>query len=266
MIKKCLLLACLIIPCLSFAEDTETLEHKATTPLQNSANYDALLWYRSSAEAKVIYPQIFNNAYDQIMDNVAESGLKTHAWAVIFALDGTLLDNSTTKVAQMLAHSNASEDIHQNIESPNYYMVLPGASEISCDLKDAGARIIIITNRNGSINNKNLNMISSTQENLKQQHICYDSIIFATHASDTNKNPRFSAVINGDYENVITTKTLPPLPIMGYFGSDIQDFPNFKQNTAHDYPADSDLFDDFGYKYFMLPNPTQGSWLNNRLK
>ena len=264
--KKLLLLAWLIIPCLSFADDSVTLEHKTVNLPQSNANYDALLWYRSSAEAKVIYTQIFNNGYDQIMDNVAESGLKTHAWAVVFALDGTLLDNSKTKVAQIAERSNTSEDIHQNIESSNYHVALPGASEISCDLKDAGARIIIITNRDGSINNKFSNVISSTQENLKQQHICYDSIIFATHASDTNKNPRFSAVVNGDYENVITTKTLPPLPIMGFFGSDIQDFPNFKQNMAHNYPVDSDLFDDFGYRYFMLPNPTQGSWLNNRLK
>lgn len=265
MIKKILLIVWLIIPFLSSAEDIELPEQKANLA-SNSSSYDSLLWYRSSAEAKVIYLQVFNNGYDQIMDNVAESGLKTHAWAVVFALDGTLLDNSKTKTTQMSLRSNASEDVHQDMESTNYYKALPGASEISCDLKDAGAQVIIITNRDGSINNKNLNMISWTQENLKQQHICYDSVIFATHASDTNKNPRFSAVINGDYENVITTKTLPPLPIMGYFGSDIQDFPNFKQNTAHDYSTDDEQFDDFGYKYFMLPNPTQGSWLNNRLK
>lgn len=265
MIKKILLIVWLITPFLSSAEDIELPEQKANLA-SNSPSYDSLLWYRSSAEAKVIYLQVFNNGYDQIMDNVAESGLKTNAWAVVFALDGTLLDNSKTKTTQMSLRSNASEDVHQDMESTNYYTALPGASEISCDLRDAGARVIIITNRDGSINNKNLNMISWTQENLKQQHICYDSVIFATHASDTNKNPRFSAVINGDYENVITTKTLPPLPIMGYFGSDIQDFPNFKQNTAHDYSTDDEQFDDFGYKYFMLPNPTQGSWLNNRLK
>jgi 5'-nucleotidase (lipoprotein e(P4) family) len=265
LIKKILLIVWLITPFLSSAEDIELPEQKANLA-SNSPSYDSLLWYRSSAEAKVIYLQVFNNGYDQIMDNVAESGLKTNAWAVVFALDGTLLDNSKTKTTQMSLRSNASEDVHQAIESTNYYTALPGASEISCDLKDAGARVIIITNRDGSINNKNLNMISWTQENLKQQHICYDSVIFATHASDTNKNPRFSAVINGDYENVITTKTLPPLPIMGYFGSDIQDFPNFKQNMAHDYSTDDEQFDDFGYKYFMLPNPTQGSWLNNRLK
>lgn len=265
MTKKLLLIVWLIIPLLGFAEDTETLERKANS-IQNSASYDSLLWYRSSAEAKAIYLQIFNNAYDQILDNVAESGLKTHAWAVVFALDGTLLDNSKAKATQVSLRSNASEDVHQANESANYYSALPGASEISCDLRDAGARVIIITNRDGNVNNKNLNMINWTQENLKQQDICYDSIIFANHASDSNKNPRFSAVINGDYENVITTKTFPPLPIMGYFGSDIQDFPNFKQNTAHDYSADSDLFDDFGYRYFMLPNPTQGTWLNNRFK
>ena len=137
-----------------------------------------------------------------------------------------------------------SEDVHQASESTNYYSALPGASEISCDLRDAGARVIIITNRNGNVNNKNLNMISWTQENLKQQDIYYDSIILQIMHQTVIK-PRFSAVINGDYENVITTKTFPPLPIMGYFGSDIQDFPNFKQNTAHDYSADSDLFDDF---------------------
>lgn len=262
MIKKLILLALLIIPSINFAETSETVDCKPER--QQNAAYDALLWYRNSAEAKVIYRQIFYNAYNQILDNVAESGLKAHTWAVVFALGGTLLDNSAIKPPQSVTPSDT--DIHRSIESINNYSALPGAAEVSCDLQNAGARVIIITNRDGSIDNKKFNMISQTQDNLRQQHICYDSIIFATRASDTNKNPRFSAVINGDYENVITTKTFPALPIMGYFGSDIQDFPDFKQNTAHEYPEDSDLFDDFGETYFMLPNPTRGSWLNNRLK
>lgn len=262
MIKKLILIAWLIIPSINFAETSETVDCKPEH--QQSAGYDALLWYRNSAEAKVIYRQVFYNAYNQILDNVTESGLKAHTWAVVFALDGTLLDNSAIKLTQ--AATSPNTDIHRGIESINTYSALPGASEVSCDLQNAGARVIIITNRDGSIDNKNFNMISETQNNLKQQHICYDSIIFATHASDSNKNPRFSAVLNGDYENVTTTKSFTALPIIGYFGSDIQDFPDFKQNTAHDYPEDSDLFDDFGEKYFMLPNPTRGSWLNNHLK
>lgn len=229
-----------------------------------SNGYDALLWYRNSIERKIISRQIFDNALDQINNNRDEAKLKSKTWGVIFALDGTLLDISD------FYYRNALKCADENPETKNEYYVeassiaTPGAKEISCGIQKLGGYVIIVSNRDGRSSGKNI--VSQTEANLKQQKICYDSVIFANNSYDTDKNPRFTAVSSGDYENVVTSKQLPALKIIAYLGNDISDFPDFKQNTAKNLPYDSTALDDFGDSYFMLPNPLFGGWQSNRLQ
>lgn len=246
-------------------------ESQIETPLECSKdeaiiikNHDSLLWFRDSAEMKAIYRQIFANSIDKIDDMIESNNLKPKTWGVVMALDGTLLDDSGFE------YKKNHHCLAENITTRTEYQTLihldatPGAADFSCQIHDRGGKVFIVTNRNGADDNGR-KLIDETIANLKQENICFDSILFANGNGNTNKNPRFNAITSGDYENMIVTTTQVATPIIAFVGSDIQDFPNLKQNISHDLDGDSEYFDDFGEKYFLLPNPTYGSWQENTL-
>lgn len=227
-----------------------------------SNNYDALLWYRNSAERKALYRQIFNDALDQIEYTAHNDKLKSKTWGVIFALDGTLLDISDSYLEKTI---KCKDDEPAEIVDESAVFSTPGAQEITCGIQKLGGYVIIISNQVNS-NSAGKNKLQATAANLSRLRICYDNLVFANNQYDTDKNPRFTAVSTGDYENVISTKKLPPLKIIAYLGSNIEDMPNFKQSTAKNLPANSTALDEFGDQYFLVPNPLFGIWQNNRLK
>ena len=52
--------------------------------------------------------------------------------------------------------------------------------------------------------------------------------------------------------------------VLGYFGDNIQDFPNIMQADAIKQDPNSDFYTKFGQEYFSLPNPGYGSWEHNQ--
>lgn len=240
----------------------ETMEKPLLDGNDVVPNQRTLQWYHNSAEAKALFQQTFSIALDQIKDLVSEKKLATKSWTVVFALEGTLLDASEYQSTWLRSNKSNSEHAYYPVGQLN---VIPGATNISCKIQEMGGRVIIVSNSVGS-GEKGKNLIQTTEDNLSQQKICYDSIVFANDNYDRNKNPRFTAISSGDYENVITTKTFAPLNVIAYIGSDIQDFPNYKQSTTKDLPIGNQNWDKFGEEYFILPNPFFGSWKNNSLK
>ena len=221
------------------------------------ATDNARLWFYTSAEKKIFYQQIFSQGLNVISDKVEEDKLKKGSWGVVFALDNTLIE-----------HSWQVDGYPQKIESEPQVINLsatPGAKFTTCEIQKLGGKVIIISNRYLLL----VDMAAQIQElegTLAKLNICYDNIIFAKNSLDSNKNPRFTAVATGDYEGVISSKKLPALNVIAYFGSDIIDFPNFKQNTAAYEAESSDVLASFGESYFLLPNPVHGSFETNRLK
>lgn len=244
-----------------FAEDinnniTQCL--KQNSP-QNQDIGKNLLWYRTSLEQYAIFQETYTNALDSIAAVSKSKNLPNGSWGVIMSIDNTILDTSDYQYAQ-IAHcaSNNYNDYIIKYKLPN----LPVAPNFTCQIESLGGRVFLVTNRNGNgdIGKK---IQAATVQNLKSNNICYDSILFANNSYDTNKNPRFTAIKSGDYENIITTKALPATEIIAYIGNDIIDFPDLKQS---DNRQDSNEFINFGKSYFILPNPIYGSWSNNHWK
>ena len=233
--------------------------NQSTTAEVTRNNSEAMLWYRNSVENKAIYRQIMSSTLNQIAINKDFAKLKPKTWGVVFAIDGTLLDVSDFYYNNVLKCNKENPELIEDYYLKATAIATPGATKLTCGIRKLGGYVVVVTNRDGSGGNGK-NIVALTQANLTQQKICYDSIIFANNIYDTNKNPRFAAVTTGDYENVIATKQLPAIKIAAYMGTDITDFPDFKQNTAKLIPANSAELDDFGQNYFMLPNPIVGSW------
>lgn len=250
----------------AFADDSDFMQCIAERERSVSQQTDsALIWYRTSAEKTALFRQIFTDAMTQINNRVKTDKLKLNSWGVVFNLDNVLLDDSLYRYAQYLGCTKDNNVNFSNYLRNNILPTNSGAADITCQIQALGGKVFIVSNRNGSGDNGK-ELMAATVNNLNQQHICYNSILYASDTSGWNKNPRFTAITSGDYENIIVDKPQAATQVIAYFGSNIEDFPSFKQNTAHELSPDSILFDKFGTEYFLVPNPLTGNWRRNYWK
>lgn len=231
---------------------------------ETSNNYNATKWYRSSAERNAQYNQVFNIGLEKIATTVKQDKLKKHNWGVIMDIDETVLDNSQYEKGNVLSCSSYSPQSNYAFMEQKTSIATPGAKNFTCSVQKMGGRVVFVTNRDGHFDDK---IQAATVDNLKSAGLCYDNVIFANGSKDSDKTPRFNAVIAGDYSNIIAIDKIKPIKVVAYFGDNIQDFPNIKQSDAiKQDPNDISYYSKFGQEYFSLPNPTYGSWEHNSFK
>lgn len=226
-----------------------------------SNNYTATKWYRDSVERNAQYHQVFSVGLEKVNAKVAQEKLKHKNWGVIMDIDETVLDNSFYEKANILNCRNVTMPTMYESMELAVSIATPGAHNFTCSVQKSGGKVVLVTNRDGSYDDK---IQKATLDNLQKAGICYDTVIFANGMNDMNKTPRFNAVVAGDYSKIIATKPLKPLNVLAYFGDNIQDFPNITQSAAIKLDANSDFYNKFGQEYFSLPNPTYGSWEHNQ--
>jgi 5'-nucleotidase (lipoprotein e(P4) family) len=262
----------ILIPALSHAQQIASdtvavnkIEDNAKTCIagrpDTSANYQAAKWYRDSAERIAQYNEIYTLGLEKIQQKVKQQKLGKKNWGVILDIDETVLDNSEYAKEDVLTCNNASLKGFYAFAEQKLSIATPGASNFTCKIQKLGGKVVLITNRDGTFDNK---IQKATIDNLKSAGICFNNVVFANGPKDNNKTPRFEAVTVGKYNNIIATGKLPQLKILGYFGDNIQDFPNITQSEAIKQDQNSDFYKKFGQDYFSLPNPTYGSWEKNQ--
>lgn len=216
-------------------------------------NVDGVKWYHVSAEKKALYHQAYNVASQKIKHEVKKDKLKKDSWGVILDIDETVLDNSANEYGNYKNY-RFNEDMLKKGDA----VATPGAAKFTHLIHELGGYVSFVTNRGGNDKKE----FDATVKNLKQQHIYFDQVLFSNKndgKEQFNKNPRFKAVQTGEYnKNLIFTNKLPAHKVIAYFGDNIQDFPNMKQQSMQ--KADSKAFKKFGSKYFIMPNPMYGSW------
>jgi len=233
----------------------------------------AIKWYRNSAEKKALYLQIFSMGYQYIYATIKKLGLKPKTWGVVLDMDETVLDNS----AIYFKFSNCFDG--PDIDQPTFEKTvtihgkanaLPGAVELTKKIHELGGYVSFVTNRDGSYKDAEGNTLDKVVETLRNNGIYFDQVILANYRdcaspTDTDKNPRFKAIEDGNYNPklMIWSNTLPPHKIIAYFGDNIHDFPCLKQADIVTKDGNSKEFDKFGHGFFILPNPMYGSWEEN---
>lgn len=248
----------------AFAAETPVKSTCVLGTPTSSENYNAVKWYRDSAERVAQYNQTFSVGLEKITQRIQKDKLKQHQWGVIFDIDDTVLDNSQYEKNQVDSCGHYSPTTFYSFVESEISAATPGSVKLTCSIKQLGGHVVLVTNRDGTYDSK---IQQSTVDNLKAVGLCFDSVVFANGEKDSNKTPRFNAIISGNYESIITTNsTLKPMKVIAYFGDNIQDFPNVKQSDAIKEPADSSFYAAFGQEYFSLPNPRYGSWQGNQFK
>jgi 5'-nucleotidase (lipoprotein e(P4) family) len=202
-------------------------------------------WFRVSAEYRALTRQAFQVAERRLPE--LTRGLAAGSWAVILDADETVLDNSEYQWRRALLDSSYTEPSWNAWVNERAAVAVPGAVEFTRRVRDAGGKVVIVTNRT-------LSVCDATRANLRSAGITTD-LVLCQPQGESDKNPRFERVRNGT-----AAPGTGPLAVVAWVGDNILDFPGMTQAARND-PR---MLAEFGVKYFILPNPMYGSWQSVR--
>ena len=274
--KKVLFLICLMLTTVAFAKIADECSDGDT----RIDVYQADKWYRFSAEQRALYNQAYSLATLKI-ENWSRSNprKKSGKWGVILDIDETALNNSWYFAQCRNAPKDATE-FSKYIVLPEKSTALPGVKEFVEAVHRSNGYVTLLSNRDGSSYGlESGDVVNSTIHNLDKEGIYYDQVVFANikayieqkNFNPEDKNPRFEAIASGicDITKMVCynkhsvndkKQLLGKHEIVAYFGDNIQDFPNLKQEKVNKWKPNDARFKDFGVKYFIFPNPIYGSW------
>jgi 5'-nucleotidase (lipoprotein e(P4) family) len=199
----------------------------------------AVTWTTTSAEHHAIVLQTFRNAAARLPE--VSAGHDRGTWAVIMDGDETSLDASAYMQQRVTQGAAFNDSVWNQFLRTHTLPAMPGAVEFVDRVHLLGGRVVIVTNHAEVV-------CDTTRENFRKIGMSVDAVLCQTDTSD--KNPRFRAVEHG------TGTGLPALKPAMFIGDNIRDFPNLTQTRS----LPDSVWQFFGRKYFVLPNPMYGSW------
>ena len=232
-----------LVALLSVAACTQSAPTIQPAPATTAARAlpNEIRWFRTSAEYRALTRQAYAVAGERIPE--LARGLAAQSWAVVLDADETVLDNSEYQRRRAMLDSAYTEASWAKWVNERAAPAVPGAPELTHKVHMLGGRVAIVTNRADSL-------CTATRANLQSAGIETD-IVLCQPRGEGDKNPRFRRIENGT-----AVAGIPALNIVAWFGDNILDFPNMSQAARNDPRA----LDDFGRRFFILPNPMYGSW------
>lgn len=206
----------------------------------------AIHWFRTAAEQRVVYEQVYAWAGERVEAELAASD-RREPWGVILDADETVLDNSTYQLGRARLGLGYTPESWNDWAREEAAPALPGAVAFLSRVKALGGRVAIVTNRDEAV-------CDATRRNLAAVGVQADAVL-CRKPGPSEKETRFRSVQEGT-----AVEGLPPLRILAWIGDNIQDFPGGSQ-TLRD--AEGTLPGGFGRLFFVLPNPMYGSWESN---
>jgi len=200
-------------------------------------------WVRTAAEYRAIFESTYRFA-EEAVRGLAER--TDGEWAVIIDADETLLDNSLYQLRRSRMGLGYTSESWNDWVREEAAPALPGAVEFTRAVKSMGGHVAVVTNRVAEV-------CEETRRNLTAVGIAHDVVLCRTDASE--KETRFEMVREG-----ATGSGLPQLQVVAWVGDNIEDFPGGRQSLRGAPPG---ALDDFGQRFFVLPNPMYGSWTSN---
>jgi len=229
-------------------------------------NFNSVLWYQTSAEFQASTIQTYRQATDLL--SKAKNDVRWTVWpqtnvtqlppAIIVDIDETILDNSPAAAQDVLSNAQFNDASWDRWVSLAKAEAIPGAVDFVNAAEAMGIKVLYISNRacsprDGS--SRPCPQKDDTLRNLKAvgiQQISENQIWLKAEQADwsSEKESRRQLAMQ-NYRIIMSV------------GDDFGDFlPNVKKDIT---PAQrSALVKQYqmhwGTKFFMLPNPTYGSW------
>jgi 5'-nucleotidase (lipoprotein e(P4) family) len=204
---------------------------------------DAIRWVRDAAEYRATVMQVYRQATARVEAEAVTR--KAGTWAVVLDADETVISNLTYQVERSRAGLAYSPESWREWVSRRAATPLPGAAAFLTRVHDLGGRIVIVTNRLQS-------ECEDTIAVFRLHALRYEAVLCRSDGGPSDKNPRFETVAAGQ-----ATAGTGPLAVVAFVGDNILDFPQASQASARE---NATIFDAFGVRYFVIPNPMYGSW------
>lgn len=207
-------------------------------------------WVTQSIEFSALCTQVYHNAWDVVK---AAAQNETGNWVVVFDVDETVLDNSSYALERVELDSGFTESSWAKWVFRKEATPIPGVKAFVDSVRTLPrAHVAYITDRLFAHE-------QVTVENLQAHSLFKDGDIMLTKTSrEDQKEDRRRCLESGTGR----CEKSGPLVMLALFGDNIRDFiPMRGKETAEIYRALT-LGEDsrWGKKFFMLPNPTYGSW------
>jgi 5'-nucleotidase (lipoprotein e(P4) family) len=200
-------------------------------------------WVTDSAEYVAATLQAFRAATARIEQEA--SRYKPGTWAVIVDADETILSNAVYQAERAAIGQGYTTDSWAAWVRRREARPIAGAAEFLARTRQLGGRIAVVTNRLAS-------ECDDTRAVFAMYNLAFDAMLCRPEQTPSDKNPRFDAVAKGQ-----TPAGSQPLTVVAFMGDNILDFPGLSQDARG---AATSALEDFGVRYFMLPNPMYGSW------
>lgn len=261
-------ISALLVLNLSACQSMMPTEAAKTIASEASAhhNFNSVLWYQTSAEFRANSLQTYRQATDLL--GKAKSDHQWTVWpqtnatqlppAIIVDIDETILDNSPAAAQDVLTNAAFSTESWDRWVSLAKADAVPGAVAFVNAAEALGIKVLYISNRECSQRAGNTSVCpqkADTFNNLKAvgiQQITPSQIWLKAEQPDwTSEKESRRQLAMQRYRIIMSV------------GDDFGDFlPNVKKNIT---PAQrAALVDQYqshwGTKFFMLTNPTYGSW------
>ncbi len=242
----------------------------ARSAVADNNNFNSLLWMQASAEYKANTTQAYNTALRNI-DAALVDGTWTAAKeqagdcsslppAIVMDIDETVLDNSRYMGRVVFENGEWNAVTWNEWVALQSATAVPGAVEFIKAMRDKHVRVIFISNREcrrGGSQGAGVCQEASTIENLAKVGVAgvlpEDVLLLGEEDGWTSEKKSRREYISKKYR------------IMMLFGDDLGDFlADVKSSIT---PQERDRLvgensNNWGKKWFVLPNPTYGSWIN----
>jgi 5'-nucleotidase (lipoprotein e(P4) family) len=232
------------------------------SPVSPDDDLNAVLWMQRAVEHDLVFREVYRDAGDTLVAALADP-----AWdalpreeregpyaslppAVIADVDETLLDNSPYQAQLILSGQEYGERSWAEWCKKEEARSLPGAVEFMRFAAEHGVTVYYLTNRNkelGAVTLANLRKVGFPVAS-DDVFLGLGTIVPGCETVGTDKGCRRRLIGRGHR-------------VLMAFGDSIADFVDVVSNTPERRDRDIAPYADwFGTRWWMLPNPSYGSW------
>jgi 5'-nucleotidase (lipoprotein e(P4) family) len=216
----------------------------------------AILWQTTSVEYRVVAQSIYGAAKSHL-----ERALADRQWtalpaqgeniqhlppAVIMDIDETVIDTSRFQSLLVKTGARFSRAQWRDWSSQNAPGAVPGAVEFISLAQSRGVTVFFVTNRDHATESVTRNHLASAGIKLPDD---IDTVLSQSEHPDwgTDKGSRRDFIAKS-------------YRVLMLFGDDLADFISEYRTSAQARMSEAMQHNEWGTKWFMLPNPMYGSW------
>jgi 5'-nucleotidase (lipoprotein e(P4) family) len=200
----------------------------------------SLRWQQQSAEAQALQSQTYRIAGERLEEKVKQA--KSENLAIITDLDETAIDNTELLARDMTdCHDYSVWDTWGHWELEGSPSAIPGAAEFLRNADEMGVSIYYLSDR--------------TEENLDATIASLKELGFPQVSKD-------QVMLLGPSKEERRTKVQEDHEVVMQLGDTLHDFAGYYAKTPLDQQRQlvEEDAEHFGDEWFILPNPTYGSW------